>query len=233
MKGADWWRRLMEFMGPRYCVVCGKRLGVQEQSLCAACVLRLPRTDFLLEGDENPMVKMLWKLTPVSRALAFIHYEPRAESARIVYDMKYNDRPDTAEDMGRLMARELLPTAFFDGIDVVVPVPLTRRRQWQRGYNQSERLAAGIAEVTGLPVAAKALRRKQFLRSQTQLSRQERMDNVEGMFEVRDEAAVRGRHVLLVDDICTTGATLTACAAALSQVAGVTVSALTFGLTKS
>lgn len=232
MKRLYWWRRLMEFLGPQYCVVCGERLGVQGQSLCTTCVMQLPRTDFLLEPDENPMVQMLWKLTPIRRAVAFIHYEPRAESARIVYYMKYKDRPDTAEDMGRLMARELQPTAFFDGIDVVVPVPLTRRRQWQRGYNQSEHLAVGIAEVTGLPVAAKALRRRQFRRSQTQLSRQERMDNVEGMFEVRDEAAVRGRHVLLVDDICTTGATLTACSAALSQVAGVTVSALTFGLTK-
>ncbi|MBP3259639.1 MAG: ComF family protein [Prevotella sp.] len=229
----SWWSRILDFISPRLCVVCGERLAVTERTLCACCTLHLPYTAYQFTPTDNPMCQLLWKLSRVERAAALLHYEPRSELAAVVYQLKYGDRPDIGEDMGALMGRELQRAHFLDGIDVLVPVPLTWWREQQRGYNQSERLAVGISDVTGLPIARKALRRKRFLQTQTHLNRQERQENVSDMFELRDGRQVEGRHVLLVDDICTTGATLTACANALSAVPGVRVSVCTLGLTKS
>ncbi|MBQ3699542.1 MAG: ComF family protein [Prevotella sp.] len=229
----SWWTRILDFISPRQCVVCGKRLSPTERSLCSSCLLHLPRTTFQFTPTDNPMAQLFWHLTPVQRAAAFIYYEPHSEVAQVVYRMKYADRPDIGEDMGRLMAVEMRQAGFFDDIDLLMPVPLSRKRQRQRGYNQSERLAQGISDITHLPIVTKAIRRKHFLQSQTLLNRQERQKNVADMFELRDDSMLQGRHVLLVDDICTTGATLTACADTLKDIPGLRISILTFGLTKS
>ena len=229
----SWWTRILDFISPRQCVVCGKRLSPTERSLCSSCLLHLPRTTYQFTPTDNPMAQLFWHLIPIQHAAAFIYYEPHSEVAQVVYHMKYADRPDIGEDMGRLMAVEMQQAGFFDDIDLLVPVPLSRKRQRQRGYNQSERLAQGISDITHLPVVTKALRRKHFLQSQTLLSRQERQKNVADMFELRDDCMLQGHHVLLIDDICTTGATLTACADTLKDIPGLRISILTFGLTKS
>ena len=179
------------------------------------------------------MAQLFWHLSPAEQAAALIFYEPHSEVAQLIYDLKYHDRPDIGEDMGRLMAGEMQLARFFDGIDVLLPVPLSRKRLRQRGYNQSEQLALGISDVTHLPVITKILRRTHFHQSQTQLSRRERQENVEDMFELHDSSMLQGKHVLLIDDICTTGATLLACCDALKAVPGIRLSVLTFGFTKS
>ena len=229
----NWWTRILDFIAPRQCVVCDQRLSSTERSLCSRCMLHLPRTAFQFTPDDNPMAQLFWKLAPIQRAAALIYYEPRSEVAQIVYDLKYADRPDIGEDMGRLMANEMQAAGYFDDVDVLLPVPLSRKRLRQRGYNQSEELARGISDITRLPIVTKALRRRHFHRSQTQLSRRERQENVADMFELRNATMLEGRHVLLVDDICTTGATLTACAQAIKDVRGIRISILTFGFTKS
>ena len=135
--------------------------------------------------------------------------------------------------MGRLMAREFLSSGFFDGIDAIIPVPLAPKRQRQRGYNQSEQLAHGISEITGLPIYNKVVRRVSFKGSQTNRGRWERNENVAHVFELRDAAAISGRHLLLVDDVVTTGATLIACAQELAQAGSIKVSVLALGFAKS
>jgi ComF family protein len=116
---------------------------------------------------------------------------------------------------------------------VLLPVPLSRKRLRQRGYNQSEQLARGISDITHLPVITKVLKRKHFRQSQTQLNRLGRQENVADMFELRDGSMLEGRHVLLIDDVCTTGATLLACMDALKGIPGIRFSVLTLGFTKS
>jgi len=179
------------------------------------------------------MAQLFWKLIPLQRAAALIYYEPHSETAQILYKLKYADRPDIGEDMGRLMANEVQQAGYFDDIDLLLPVPLAQKRLHQRGYNQSERLARGVSDVTGLPVMTKAVRRKQFLRSQTLLSRWQRQENVANMFTLHDDTPLQGKHILLIDDICTTGATLIACANAIKDVPGIRISILTFGFTKA
>ena len=229
----NWWTRILDFISPRLCVVCGERLSPTERSLCSVCMLHLPRTTYQFSPDDNPMAQLFWHLTPIKRAAALLYYEPHSELARLIYDLKYQDRPDIGEDMGRLMANEMQLAHSFDGIDVLLPVPLSRKRLRQRGYNQSEMLAIGVSDITHLPVVTKALRRKHFVKSQTRLSRHERQENVEDMFELRDSSRLQGKHVLLIDDICTTGATLIACIDALKNIPGIRLSVLTLGFTKT
>ena len=178
------------------------------------------------------MVQLFWHLTPIRQAAALLYYEPHSEMARIIYELKYHDRPDVGEDMGRLMANEMQYGRFFDGVDLLLPVPISRKRRRQRGYNQSEALALGVSQVTGLPVVTHALMRKHFRQSQTHLSAFERQENVADIFQLADDSPLRNRHVLLIDDICTTGATLRACADVLDAVEGIRLSVLTFGFTK-
>ena len=229
----NWITRFLDFISPRQCVVCGERLAPTEHSLCSTCLLHLPRTTYQFTPHDNPMAQLFWHLSPVEKAAALIFYEPHSDVAQLIYDLKYHDRPDIGEDMGRLMAGEMQLAHFFDGIDMLLPVPLSRKRLRQRGYNQSEQLAVGISDVTHLPVVTKALRRTHFHQSQTQLSRRERQENVENLFELRDGSMLQDKHVLLIDDICTTGATLLACCDALKAVHGIRLSVLTFGFTKS
>jgi len=178
------------------------------------------------------MAQLFWHLAPIERAAAFLYYQPHSEVAQIIYQLKYAQRPDIGEDMGRLMATDLQLAHYFDDIDMLVPVPLTKQRLHQRGYNQSEQLARGIRQITHLPINNRQLVRQHFQQSQTQLSRQERQANVADTFTIKNSDAFSHKHVLLIDDICTTGATLLACANTLKDIEGIRISVLTFGFTK-
>ena len=228
----NWWTRFLDFISPRACVVCDHRLAPSERSLCGVCLFHLPRTNFHLKPLDNPMAQLFWKLTTIQKAAALFYYHPHSETAQLVYRLKYNNRPDIGEDMGRVMASEMQLSDFFSDIDILLPVPLSRKRLHQRGYNQSEQLAVGISDVTHLPIVTKALRRKDFHQSQTTLNRWQRQENVADTFQLKDAQQLQGKHVLLIDDICTTGATLIACAHALQDVAGICISVLTLGFTK-
>jgi ComF family protein len=196
-------------------------------------MMHLPRTSYQYKPKDNIMAQAFWHLTPVERAAALTYYQPHAEMANAIYQLKYGGRPDIGEDLGRLMAVEMSYANFFEGIEALLPVPLAKKRLRQRGYNQSEQLAYGIYEKTGLPIITKALIRKEFLQSQTQLGRQERQENVKDIFQLVDDRELKHKHVLLVDDICTTGATLIACVDAIKQVENIRISVLTFGFTHS
>lgn len=179
------------------------------------------------------MARMFWGRISVERVAALFYYEAGSEVSRLVYDLKYHDHPEIGQTMGRMMAREFMATGFFDGIDLLVPVPLTRKRERERGYNQSRMLADGISEVTGLHVGNKVVKRTHFTESQTSKSRVERQENVDTVFQLTDSSAVNGRHVLLIDDIVTTGATMIACARELLKAGDVRISLLSLGFSKS
>ena len=228
----NWITRILDFISPRLCVVCGHRLAPSERSLCGVCMFHLPRTNYHQRPLENPMAQLFWKLTSIQKAAALFYYQPHSEMAQLVYRLKYNNRPDIGEDMGRVMAHEMQRSDFFSDIDVLLPVPLARKRYRQRGYNQSEMLAIGVSDITHLPIVTKALRRKEFHQSQTKLNRWQRQENVADTFQLVDDSHLKGRHVLLIDDVCTTGATLIACANALKDVEGIRISSLTLGFTK-
>ncbi len=230
---ANWWTRLLDSISPRLCVVCGERLAPTERTICSVCMLHLPYTAYQFSPTDNPMAQLFWHLAPIQRAAAMIFYEPHSDNSQIIYQLKYGQRPDIGEDMGRLMAVNMQGAHYFDGIDMLIPVPLARKRLHQRGYNQSEQLARGIRQITQLPISNRTLLRQRFLQSQTQLSRNDRQANVADTFTIKDPTPLKNKHVLLIDDVCTTGATLIACANTLKDIEGIRISVLTFGFTRS
>ncbi len=233
MKPISFWHRLMDLLSPRLCVVCGKRLSVSEEIICSRCNLHLPRTNFHLNPYENDMARLFWGQIPIERATALMFYESHAETANIIYDMKYHNHPEIGEVIGRMMASELSPHHFFDGIDGIVPIPLSKKRQRQRGYNQSMEIARGISEITQLPVLDKLVCRTSFDGSQTNKGRWERNENVAHVFQLSDPPAVSNRHLLIVDDVVTTGATAIACAKELAKAGNIKVSILSIGYAKT
>lgn len=225
-------RRLLDFISPRACVICGCRLGITEEVICATCNMHLPRTYYDKDPYENEMARLFWGQMPVERAFAMIYYEPHSQVSRMVHSLKYLGHPEVGDFMGRMMSAELLGSTFFDGIDMIVPVPLSRKRKRKRGYNQSREIARGISSLTGIPVADNIVRRARFVESQTQKHRWQRLENVDGVFRLRDNAHVDGKHILLVDDVVTTGATIISCANEICRGGNVRFSVLSFGYAK-
>lgn len=222
----------MDLISPRLCVVCGNRLAVTEETLCSKCYLHLPRTDFANDLYENMMAKLFWGQIKLEKATALFYYEPHAETAQILYELKYKNHPEIGVVMGRMMAKELMKSGLFEDIDALVPVPLAKKREHERGYNQSLELAKGVSEVTGLPIANLVIRRTKFVGSQTKRGRWERNENVEHVFELVDDN-ISDQHLLLIDDVVTTGATVIACAKEMQKASNVKISVLALGFAKS
>ena len=233
MKPISFWHRLFDLISPRLCVVCGHRLSVSEEIICTKCNLHLPRTGFHRNAYENVMAKLFWGQIPIERATALFYYEAHAEVANIIYELKYKNHPEIGEVMGRMLAKEIQPSGFFDGIDGIVPVPLAKKRLRQRGYNQSMEIARGVAAVSNLPILEKVVKRTTFDGSQTNKGRWARNENVEKVFQLADAYTIRGKHLLLIDDVVTTGATMIACTKELLKAGDVKVSVLALGFAKS
>lgn len=212
---------------PRLCVVCGTRLALDEQQLCISCLHQLPLVRFA-SFTENSMADRFVGLFPIVRAASCFHYQKGATVNRILFDLKYHDNPQVGYVLGRFMGRMLLARGFFDEVDVILPVPLSRLRRWQRGYNQSEWLARGVAAITGIPVCCDAVRRVRNNPTQTRLDRWRRLENVDSIFGLtRHSSALPGKHLLLIDDVFTTGATMLSLCDTLKTIPGVRFSILT------
>lgn len=222
-------RALIDFFFPRQCVVCGRNLAVEESFLCSSCLLGMPVVRYA-SYEDNPMAQAFWGLVPFERAAAVFHYRHDSAFSRVLFEMKYHHNPRICYEMGRLMAAKMSAAGFFAGMDVIVPVPLSEERLRERGYNQSEYLAKGIADVTGLPVVTEAVVRTVSNPSQTTLGADSRRENVRGIFAVADAGALSGRHVLLVDDVMTTGATLLSCAETMACQCTIRLSVLTLAV---
>ena len=229
----SFWTKLLDLVSPRLCVVCGRRLSPEESVLCPRCMFELPATDFAAHPYDNLMARLFWGQFQIEKAVAMFHYVPQSEHAKIIYELKYHGHPEVGEQMGCLFARQLQATGFFEGIDGIVPMPITRSRRRQRGYNQSEMLARGISEQTGLPIYNNVVERTTFHESQTHVQHFERRENVQKAFRLIDGDAIAGKHLLLVDDIVTTGFSIIACAQQLQQAPDVRISVLTLGKTKT
>lgn len=225
--------RLTEFIAPRKCAICGCRMGVMEDDLCASCNARLPRTRHYADPTDNEMARLFYGKIPVERCAALFFYEARSQADNLIYDLKYASRPEIGETLGRLIAHEMSPHGFFDGIDVIIPMPLANVRERQRGYNQSLEIARGLRAVTHIPINCKAVRRLTFGESLTKMDFRERMEAVQGAFKLHDGRIIKDKHVLLVDDVVTTGATTTACARELLKVDGVRISIVSAAFTKN
>lgn len=223
------WTDLWELFFPRCCLVCGGRLLHGEKMLCVSCLAGLPRTGFHWQR-ENRVERNFWGKFPVERATSFLYYTKGGDVRRLLYELKYYGNKEVGEVMGRVMAAELLLSPFFEGVDLIIPIPLHRRKERQRGYNQSLCLAQGISAVTGIPVQADIMVRDRYTETQTHKGQYERWENVQSLFRCSSPELLQDKHILLVDDVLTTGATIVSCADALQGVSGLRISALTLAL---
>lgn len=227
-----WIDDLKELLFPRYCKVCGRRLMKSEQHLCIGCLLELPRTHYDQHPD-NPLMQHFMEWSEVVRATAYTYYYKEGKFSTLIHHLKYYNQPEVGTFLGELAAKELRGGGFFDDIGLIVPVPLSRKKFRMRGYNQSEHIAHGISKVTGIPIKANCIERVTDTDTQTHKGQTERWKNTEGIFRVTRPEAVKGRHLLLIDDVSTTGATLHACIAALLTTPGVRISVFTLATTKN
>ena len=222
----QWLSAAADVAMPRVCPVCGKALDNDEQWLCRKCLAALPRTRYE-ETDFNTMEQHFAGKVPIERATAYFFYEKGSPYASILHDIKYHSLPKMGYWLASRAVTEMAGSQFFEGIDVVTAVPLHRSKLAQRGYNQSEYLARGIADRLGIPYV-EALNAVKPHSTQTHKGALERWQNIQGNYALKNDAShLSGKHILLVDDVITTGSTLTVCASLLKSVPGVNVSLFT------
>lgn len=205
---------LLHLFFPHTCAGCGSDILAHDQLLCLQCIDRLPHTHFHRFAG-NPIEKIFWGRLPIACATSFLYFTKSSILQRLVHQFKYNGKQEIGQYIGRRMGEELQETGRFKDIDALVPLPLFASRERKRGYNQSGVLCDGIAEVLQLPVLKNIITRKSATETQTHKSRTQRWANIEGRFELLQPEAIQNKHILLVDDVITTGATLEACGQAL------------------
>ena len=215
-----------ELFFPRTCVACGNRLISQENFVCIDCWLDLPVTLFHDE-DENKVIQLFWGRANITHATAYFSYKKGSRYQRLIYAIKYRGMKKLGFEIGKKFGFELKEANSFGSVDLIVPVPLHPRKQKIRGYNQSEWIANGIANAMELPVITNNLIRKVHTPTQTNKNRFERWQNVEEIFDVKNPEFFTGKHVLLIDDVVTTGSTLEACAFHLLKINNTKVSIAT------
>lgn len=200
---------------PRLCVCCGGGLNKAERDVCTDCLCSLPRTR-MHEIEANLVEVRFFGRVDVSLATSFLFFEKDTVVQKLLHEIKYHDNPQLAVRLGLMFGTEL-KGGRFESVDVIVPVPLHEKRLKERGYNQSEQIANGIAKALGKPVALNVLARTKGNETQTKKGAYERWENVRGIFSLMDAELVKGKHVLLVDDVLTTGATIEACVEVLAS----------------
>lgn len=216
---------LLHIFLPQLCQACGESLMYSEEVLCTVCHYHLPLTDFHLD-DKNETAQQLWGKLHFIQAVSMLYLSKSSRVEKLLHRLKYQNQPEIGVYLGKMYAQKLSNTGFFETIDLIAPIPIHRSKRIKRGYNQASQFAKGLSIYTHVPWDEETLIRTVASVSQTQKSRLERYDNVDGVFAVRDPQAIQGKHILLVDDVLTTGATLSVAGNALID-AGAQVSVMT------
>jgi competence protein ComFC len=232
MRIIDYFRDFSRLFFPDNCAACGNILVTNEETICTSCLYHIPKTNYHTRPD-NPVSEVFWGRTRIEKATSFFFFHKSTHYQHIIHNLKYRGNKDVGILMGRYFATDLKDNDFHSDIDMIVPVPLHPKKLRLRGYNQSEMIARGIADVWKIELNPQSLKRTTFTETQTRKSRIDRWLNVESVFEVADPETIKGKHILLVDDVLTTGATLEACANALLKVDGVKVSVATLAYAKN
>ncbi|MGX5818302.1 ComF family protein [Chitinophaga lutea] len=222
---------LLHLFYPQVCASCGRDLARREAALCVRCDLRLPVTGFASLPD-NPVEKIFWGRAPLRHAMAGYYFGRLAAMQRLVHLFKYRGRKDIARFLGQRIGSMLHEAGRWGEAELLVPVPLSRQKLARRGYNQAALLADAIGSVLQRPVAAHGLLRLHNSGSQTKRNREARWENVAAEFRPASGGALKGRHVLLIDDVLTTGATLEACARAALEGGAAAVSVCALAVAK-
>jgi len=219
---------LLELFFPQLCVCCNNRLSTSENYICLKCINSLPKTDHL-RYENNKLEEFFSGRFPFERIASFAYFVKGGSIQKIIHEFKYKDSPQLASLIGCFCGKEIAKHNAFSDIDLIVPVPLHTNRLKKRKYNQSLLIAESISAEMGKPVDSVNLIRKIDNPSQTKNSRFERWKNTDGIFGIKDESAFQNKHILLIDDVVTTGSTLEVCAKLILGCGGSKISIYTVG----
>jgi ComF family protein len=217
---------LVHFLYPHNCVGCGSDVLQSTNLLCLECINDLPHTNFALHPD-NPAEKIFRGRLKIQAAMSEIYFSKNSVIQNCIHEFKYRGNKKMGLLLGKMMGKSLLNASRFSGIDALVPLPLFIKKELRRGFNQATILCEGIAEVTHIPLITKNVVRIAATETQTKKGRIQRWENVEKSFSIADPSALKEKHILLVDDVITTGATLEACGAEILKIQGVHLSIAT------
>lgn len=223
-----WVEPLLDLFYPDVCAICGAELIPGEVGACLRCLYRLPKTNNFKEPDNDAERLMAGRI-PFQRIASFCAYTKGGMLPPLIHQLKYKGKKDIGGTLGRMFARDLTGSDFLATVDFIVPVPLHPIREKQRGYNQAEVIAKGISEVTGLPLLTGNLVREIYNPTQVKRGKSERWENVRNIFQVKEPALFAEKHLLLVDDVLTTGSTIEACGIALRVCREVKISVAVIG----
>jgi len=217
---------LAELLYPRLCITCNQRLISQEKYICLDCLTDMPLTGHQSDPD-NEVARLFWGRMNIQNAVSLFHYRKGSRYQKIIHAIKYSGLKELGIEMGIELGKILSETEYCKTVDLIIPVPLHKKKQLKRGFNQSELIAQGISTILKKPVCLNSLYRKVNTPSQTKRTRFDRWKNVKNIFGVDNHEQIRGNHILITDDVVTTGSTLEACASELLKISEVQVSIAT------
>ncbi len=220
------WQDFVSLFFPLICAACGKNLFKNENGICTSCLYYLPKTNYHLIND-NPVEKIFWGRIHIAFASSFYNFNKGGKVQQLIHSLKYKGNEQVGIQIGKIYGWELRQQTGLNTVDLIIPVPLHKKKLRKRGYNQSVCFAEGLSSSMQLEMDSTILFRSLETETQTKKSRFLRWKNVENMFLIKDAHKIRDKHILLVDDVITTGATLEACARALLKAPGVRISIAT------
>jgi len=211
---------------PQLCAACCESLVANERLICTDCLYNLPFTNFHFEPD-NVVARQFWGKIPVEGAFALYYFNKGGKIQNLMHQFKYKGVRQIGNLLGNIAGGQLAKNDVFKSIDLIIPVPLHKKRLRERGYNQSACFAEGLGEILNVPVEINNLVRINATETQTHKSRFARFENMQEVFAVTAPERLVNKHVLLVDDVITTGSTLEACGAQLLKTDGLKLSIAT------
>lgn len=231
MNNPEWLGDFIDVIYPSACVGCQTPLVGNESNICTFCLFELPKTDYHKIPD-NIILKAFSGRCILQKATSYLHFSKGGIVQALLHALKYRGRTEIGELIGGMAGIELYQDGYFDDIDFVVPIPLHPEKLDKRGYNQSEILASAIADNSNLILNTDNLIRVEFTETQTRKSRFARWLNVETVFKVCETELFKNKHILLVDDVVTTGSTVEGCVVQMERIPGIKISLFTLAYAK-
>lgn len=212
-----WTRDLLHVLYPQNCLICKHEFNQSKLAICPICASELAYTHFEDYTEATNLDKLFWGRVHLEGTYALLRFKQQSSTQQILHELKYKDNPEIGKHFGREIGTKLKSLARFSDVDALIPVPLHPKKEFIRGYNQAEVICKGIAESSGTRIRKDLLKRISFTESQTRKGKSSRWENMQNRFKIQGATNTELKHLLIVDDVVTTGSTLETCVRILRE----------------